>query len=66
MSRCTASSNASQSSNGGSGTGCHWSKRFSRWENRHSRLTRWAFTCSFTPSSVTRFQLISALGMAMG
>src|SRR5277367_5599313 len=60
MSRCTASSNSSQSSSGGSGTGCHLSNRFARWENFHSRLTRWALTWIFSPSSLTRFQLISA------
>src|SRR5665213_211882 len=61
MSRCTASNNSSQSSSGGFSTGCHWSKRFARCENFHSRLTRWALTWIFSPSSVTRFQLISAL-----
>src|SRR5271154_5380185 len=61
MSRCTASSNSSQSSSGGFSTGCQVSKRFARWENFHSRLTRWALTWIFSPPSLTRFQLISAL-----
>lgn len=61
--RRTASSSSSQSSRGGFLRGIHCSNRRERVKKRYCPPTGRTYTCTLTPSAVTRFQLISALAI---